>query len=88
MKAFTLDTAAYHRLENIHRVSISETGHPATDQDSRVRYLIVLDEKRLTWVYCRYSKERDRHGLFVPDNAFSVCRVYPGFKRASEFNKK
>ena len=88
MKQFTLDHAAYHRLENTMKVTISETGHCATDQDSRVRYLIKLDEERQTWVYCRFSSKRDRYGLFQPDNVFSICRVYPGFKRVSEFNRK
>lgn len=88
MKQFTLDSAAYHRLENMMKVTISETGHCATDQDSRVRYLIKLDETKQYWVYCRFSRTRDRYGMFLPDNCFSVCRVYPGFKRVSEFNRK
>ena len=88
MKCFTLDNAAYHRLENTMHVSISETGHCASDQDSRVRYFIKLDEERQTWVYCHYLSKRDKYGIFHPDNAFSICRVYPGFRRVSEFNKK
>ncbi len=88
MKSFTLDKAAYHRLENALRVSISESGHIAQDTDTRVRYLITLDEQRQTWVYCRYKKQRDRYGLFVPDKDFAICRVYPNFPRVSEFNKK
>jgi len=88
MKSFTLDNAAYHRLENTMHVSISETGHCASDQDSRVRYLIKLDEARQTWVYCHYNRKKDKYGIFHTDDVFAICRVYPGFKRVSEFNKK
>ena len=88
MKHFTLDKAAYHRLENAMRVSVSETGHIAQDTVSRVRYFIKLDSARNTWVYCHYLRKRDHYGLFVIDGIFAMCRVYPGFSRVSEFNKK
>ena len=88
MRQFVLDRAAYHRLENAMSVSISETGHIAQDTDSRVRYLIKLDEVRKTWVYCHYVSKRNGYGFFVIDNVFSICRVYPNFSRVSEFNKK
>ena len=88
MRQFCLDRAAYHRLENALRVSVSETGHIAQDTDSRVRYLIPLDEERGTWVYCRYIRKKDRFGIFIPDGIYSVCRVYANFPRVSEFNKK
>lgn len=88
MRQFSLDRAAYHRLENAMKVSISETGHIAQDTDTRVRYFIKLDEERKTWVYCRYLRKRDKYGLFVIDGNYAICRVYPDFPRVSEFNKK
>ena len=53
MKIFILDRKAYHTLENIHHISISESGYSVQSHDSRVRYFIALDKNEEHWIYFR-----------------------------------
>ena len=78
---------AYHRLENIHEITISESGKPCNMYDTHARFYIYLNEKRGCWVYKRYLKERDSIGNHKLDKKECMCRVYPDFEPVTKWNK-
>ena len=87
MKTFKLDKKAYHSLENRFEINISESGHIVSTNDSRIAYHIKLDEKREVWVYCKYTKKRDKYRDFIKTNKYSRCFVLAAFDQASKFNR-
>ena len=86
MKLFFLDMRAYHMLERVHYVNITESGHSVTKLDQRVKYYIVLDEKVKHWVYYRFSDQRNEFREFKIINKPAQCRVFPKFDQVSKFN--
>ena len=86
MKIFVLDRKAYHTLENIHHISISESGHSVQTHDSRVRYFITLDEKEEHWIYYRYKKERNELGDFSLSEKYAKCAIHAGFDQVCKYN--
>ena len=86
MKIFSLDRKAYHLLEKIHHVSISESGHSVQPHDSRVRYYIFLDEKRSHWVYQKYIHKRNSVGDVTKDKKISLCVIHANFDQITKYN--
>ena len=87
MKLFHLDMRAYHMLERVHYVNITESGHSVTRLDPRVRYLIILDEKANRWIYYRFSNKRDDLREFIiASNKPARCRVFANFDQVSKYN--
>ena len=86
MKLFFLDMRAYHMLERVHYVNITESGHSVTRLDPRVRYHIALDEKAKHWIYYRFSEKRNEFREFVLIDKASKCRVFPKFEQVSNYN--
>lgn len=86
MRMFHLPKKAYHSLDNHHKINISESGQVVIPSDTRVRYQIVLDEKRMVWIYFKYTKERNEFRDFIKENRFHRCQVFPGYETISKFN--
>ena len=86
MKIFTLDRKAYHLLEKIHHVSISESGHSVQPHDSRVRYYIFLDEKRSHWAYQKYIHKRGPVGDYIREEKTSLCVIHANFDQITKYN--
>ena len=86
MKIFILDRKAYHTLENIHHISISESGHSVQSHDSRVRYFITLDKNEEHWIYYRYERKRNDVGDFILNKKPARCAIHAGFDQVSKFN--
>ena len=86
MKIFTLDRKAYHLLEKIHHVSISESGHSVQPHDTRVRYYIFLDEKRSHWVYQKYIPKRSPVGDYLREDKISLCVIHANFDQITKYN--
>lgn len=87
MKTFVLAINAYHRLENIHEVSISETGNLSRLDSPSARFLIKLDLVRKCWIYARYLKTKDSIGCYLIGKKWSMCRVLPDFVPAYKYNR-
>ena len=88
MKRFVLKMPAYHFLERNHYVSITEAGDLVTNTNSRVRYYITLDKKRLVWIYYRYLNCRNDFYEFELSSKHNLCSVFAGFSQVSSFNYK
>ena len=86
MKIFLLDRKAYHLLEKIHHISISESGHSVQPHDTRVRYYIFLDEKRSHWVYQRYIHKRNSVGDYIREDKISICAIHANFDQITKYN--
>lgn len=83
-----LDIHAYHQLERIHYVSISDSGHVAQPRDSRVRWYIYVDEKEQALKCVRYLKDKDDVGDHLKEKEVHYCRVKPLFVLLHKYFKR
>ena len=86
MKIFKLDMRAYHTLELVQHVCISESGHSVTRRNSRARYYILLDKVKQHWIYYRLSKIKDDVGEYILINPPGLCIIHAGFNQVSNYN--
>ena len=87
MKQFVLDIRAYHSLELVHHVCISESGHQVRLNNSRARYYISMDAKIKRWVFYRLSNEKNYFGEYSLIGKPIQCNVYAGFDQVSKYNR-
>lgn len=84
MIVLNLDIHAYHQLESIHYVTVSETGHIAQPRDSRARWYIFVDKDNK--LKCRkYTGNKGSDGDFFKEKRSHLCRVKPNFERITKF---
>lgn len=88
MIVFKIDIHAYHQLERIHYVSISDSGHIAQPRDSRVRWFLYINEKEKALKCVKYLSKKDDVGDHIKEKEEHYCRVQPQFVLLRKYFKR
>lgn len=80
-----LDMEAYHQLEKLHYVTVSESGHRCQPRDTRARYYIYVDSKDNYCKCKKYTRKRNEVNDFILDKKPHFCRANKNFKSLTEY---